>query len=69
VQELAAQLSLEARKPDSRYRPYLESLASLTHSPILSWESFPPSYLHLLQDAAPLVGPLPVSLALNPKPH
>ncbi|GBF89006.1 hypothetical protein Rsub_01505 [Raphidocelis subcapitata] len=54
--ELGELLALEDLKADSPFRPYLDSLPSLSdphHT--LAWESFPPEYLHLLTDSTPLV--------------
>lgn len=55
-QAVAEWLALEARNASSPHAPYLASLPMLTdvhHT--LSYENFPPAYLHLLQDGGPLV--------------
>ncbi|GBF94238.1 hypothetical protein Rsub_06508 [Raphidocelis subcapitata] len=52
---LGEHLASEAARADSPYRPYFDSLPSLADCRrALSWESFPPEYMHLLGGAAPL---------------
>jgi len=52
---LGERLALEASDPGSFYRPYFDSLPSMSDPAAqLTWESYPPDYLHLLQGAAPL---------------
>ncbi|KAI8469111.1 MAG: hypothetical protein J3K34DRAFT_514381 [Monoraphidium minutum] len=52
---LGEMLALEAADPSSRYRPYLQSMPTLSNPhATLTWESFPPEYMHLLQGAAPV---------------
>jgi len=64
-QELGEQLALEAANKSSPFATYLAALPCLAdpHN-TLSWENFPPSYLHLLQSPALVSGWVSVAYSL-----